>query len=439
MMKNKLLSTILFITATFSLSACSLFNDDDIAIKNSYNPVVSEPEEDPDALKISDDIVGHRVDAVPKAYCFKNIGYANNGVIPNTYKTGGANENSFNPNGGKDYTGDKTSNNYDLYVPDEELTPRNGKHVVILFIHGGAWVSGFKTDVNPYVHEFARKGYITATIKYTLLNRNMDDPSLSIFRNLDEIDACIASIKNVLAKSALGFDTTKTELVIGGASSGSHLAMLYTYSRGQNCPISPIKFVVNAVGPTDIKKEAWASFKNEENGLNQGLEKDQVDPANLNPLGIAGEKDAAGNQLYWDEYQTIRIANGMCGMPSTKQEIEAAAVKDGEGKIVDVSPNAATHKMTDTDGGEDQLSVTYWLKKNPNKIKMVAAYAGKDTIVGVNQFATLQSAFEDKSYVKGTDYKYTYFKNCNHTQISAEADTTAYEEFVNNIDAWCKA
>ena len=239
MKKNRLLSSVIFVSALLSLSACGLFNDNDIAIHNSYHQVASEPEEDPDG-KPAGGVIGHRVDTVPDAYYFKNICYAQDGKIPNTYKTDGIHENKYNPNGGQDYDGDQTSNNYDLYVPDS--TPRNDKHVVILFIHGGAWVSGFKTDVNPYVYEFANKGYVTATIKYTLLNRAMDDPTLSIFRDLDEIDACISSIKSVL--SELEFDTSKTELVIGGASSGSHLAMLYTYSRGQDCPINNIKFVI---------------------------------------------------------------------------------------------------------------------------------------------------------------------------------------------------
>ena len=435
MKKNKLLTSLLFITAALSLSACGLFNDDDIAVKNSYNPVVSEPEVDPDG-KPAGGVIGHRIDAVKDAYCFKNIGYAKDGKIINTYKTGGANENQFNPNGGKDYEGDNFSNNYDLYVPD--ATPRKDKHVLILFIHGGAWVSGFKTDVNPYVHEFANKGYVTATIKYTLLSRDMNNSSLSIFRNLDEIDACIASIKSVLEE--LEFDTTKTELVIGGASSGSHLAMLYSYSRGDKCPINNIKFVINAVGPVDIKPDCWKSFKDEESGISSGLEKDNVDAMNLQPLSIAGEKDEQGNAVYWDNYQTVRVANGMCGIPNSKEAIEAAAIKNGEGKIVDIdSSNAAAKSMLDPDGGQDLLSVTYWIDKGVNHYKMIAAYAGKDTIVGVNQFATLQKRLDANSYTKGTDYKYTYFQNSNHQQISDQADHTAYTEFVNNIVAWCEA
>ena len=91
--------------------------------------------------------------------------------------------------------------------------------------------------------------------------------------------------------------------------------------------------------------------------------------------------------------------------------------------------------MLSANGGEDQMSVTYWMKKGVNKYPMVAAYAGKDTIVGVNQFATLQATLD----AQGIDYDYTYFKNCGHTQISDEADHAAYTEFVKNVDDRCKA
>ena len=181
-MKKKFLLTALLATGFLSLAGCSLFNDDDIVIHNSYNPPAETSEVDPSA-PVANGVVGKRVNDTPNAYCFKNVPYGVNDKVANTYKVGGANQNEFNVNGGQDYDATKMRNNYDLYVPNS--ISKTDKHVVILFIHGGAWVSGFKTDVNPYVHEFANRGYITATIKYTLLKRSMDDSSLSIFRDLD--------------------------------------------------------------------------------------------------------------------------------------------------------------------------------------------------------------------------------------------------------------
>ena len=253
MKKSRLLFGTLLALFSATLMSCSLFNDDDIAIKNEFKPYVETEKET--GVKAGD-VYSKNVAEVSNSYCFKSISYAKNETIPNTYKTGGVNQNEYNVNANKDFYGNKSRNNYDLYVPKD--LDKSANNTVILFIHGGAWISGIKTDVNQYVYEFANRGYIAATLKYTLLKRTMDDSSLSIFRNLDEIDACISSIKEVLKKD-LGFDDTKLNLVIGGASSGSHLAMLYSYSRGNRCPL-PIKFIIDAVGPVDIKENCWKRF-----------------------------------------------------------------------------------------------------------------------------------------------------------------------------------
>ena len=340
MKKKKLLLIPLILSSLMCLTACNevaeffsdIFNEDAFSFSNVYNPPVSATESQiPDGAVIAGGVVAQDIEETPNTYCFKNICYATDESIENTYKTGGVNENEFNVNGNENYYGSKSNNNYDLYVP--KSLAKNEKHVVILFIHGGAWISGFKTDVNSYVHEFAKKGYITATIKYTLLKKSMDDRSLSVFRNLDEIDACIASIKTVLHDD-LEFDTTKTNLVIGGASSGAHLAMLYSYSRGQNSAI-PISFVIDAVGPVDIKPANWKKFDNMsseeyEAALDAGLGYTAIENERAADH-LADLRVSDGTSSYnWNDYQTMRIANGMCGIPNTLADIEATTDEDKE-------------------------------------------------------------------------------------------------------------
>ena len=426
MKKNKLLLPLILVMGLATLTGCNLFNDDDLAFSNNYNTPSTEPTSEPDGPKAGG-VVGKVVEEAPDSYCFKSIGYAKDEKIPNTYKTGGANENEYNVNQGQDYPATRSGNNYDLYVPNS--ASRTGKHTVILFIHGGAWVSGFKTDVNPYVFEFANRGYVTATIKYTLLKRSMDDPSLSIFRNLDEIDACITSIKESLTE--LGFDTSKSELVVGGASSGAHLAMLYSYSRGSHSDI-PIKFIVDAVGPVDIKPACWKSFKNASDevltaGLSPEAIADQEAASNIGELAIAGE---AGKT--WNDYQTLRVANGMCGLPYTLETVRAAT--DENERDITNPTNEAYISMTKAGGGEDLLSVTHWISAT-NKLPIICAYAGKDSIVGINQYATLETTLKFYSVQR----EYFYFKNSGHSDISKQADETQYNAFVNKVDEWCKA
>ena len=433
MKKNRIFLPIILLASLITLTGCNsvmeyasiILNDDDMVIENSYNPKQSTPEVDPNAV-IAGGVIAKDIEETPNAYCFKNISYAVEEKITNTYKVGGVNHTEYNVNGGEDYSANKASNNFDLYVP--KALNKNDKHTVILFIHGGAWVSGFKTDVNDYIFEFANRGYITATIKYTLLKRSMDNPALSIFRNLDEIDACIKGIKSALGD--LEFDTTKTKLVIGCASSGAHLAMLYTYSRGQSSAL-PISFLVDAVGPVDIKPNAWKRFIDASDAVvNAGLTKSaiqaQEDASNIGALPIAGEGAT------WCDYQTMRIANGMCGIPYSLEDVRAAT-DDNQRNIV--NPNDASNSMTKAGGGEDQLSVTYWMNAHPTyKVPVVCAYACKDSIVGINQFATLQTALD----ANGISYEYYFFKDSDHTDISEEKDAVNYNAFVNKIDDWGK-
>lgn len=376
---------------------------------------------------------------VPNAYYFDSIPYFDKTedgsyYVKNTYKNGGINHKEYNVNNGKDFKVLKQKNNFDLYVP--RSLDKNANNTVVLFIHGGAWISGLKRDVNPYVHEFANRGYISATLKYTLLNADMNDTSLSVFRDLDEIDACINSIK--LALEDLHFDTSKVNIAIGGASSGAHLTMLYTYSRGDNCPL-PIKFIVNAVGPVDIKSEGWKCFNGNieealapEDALSYSKIEAQKAAGNLGTLPIAGQKDEDKNQIYWNEYQTLRISNGMCGLPFSLDTVKAAS--ENKQDISDTS-NEAYVSMSKANGGQDLLSVTYWMNKSATKYPMVCAYAGKDSIVGIAQYARLEKAMDDN----GVDHDYVYFRNANHTDISKEFDETHYKQFVGYIIARLEA
>lgn len=432
-MKKKTFLALL-IGAILPLTSCTLFNDDDLKYENHYNPPISSEEADDENTNRVHGVKGVSSTVVEDCLAFKDVYYAEDGKIINTYKNGGVNHKTYDVNHNNDYEGDPDVNNYDLYIPNS--VKKNEKHLVLLFIHGGAWVGGFKTDVNPYVFEFAERGYITATIKYTLLKEEMDDDSLSIFRNLDEIDACIKSIKTGL--DSLGFDTTKTQLAIGGASSGSHLTMLYTYSRGQSSSI-PIKFIMNAVGPVDIKPAAWKRFSStgeNDSVLDAGIDKDaiaaQAAASNIETLKISSQK--SGENIYWNNYETMRIANGMCGLPYTVADVEAAALN--EKTDIDMS-KAVSISMTEAGGGEDQLSVSYWIKET-NRVPIICAYGGKDGVVGINQYATLQTALDNAGYTS-SNHKYVYFKKSEHAQISADYDEAAYTQLINYVNAWCEA
>ena len=176
--------------------------------------------------------------------------------IENTFKTNGSNYNiTFgNVNKGEDYSLNPDKNIYDLYIPND--LDKNKYNKILLFIHGGFWTMGNKTLFTPSCLDFAKKGYITVSMDYSLLNNT--NYNSSIFRMLDEIASAIKSIKKALKEK--GFNETKLELAIGGASSGSQIALLYAYFYKKS-PLE-IKFAINLVGPvtfnfstTSIKSE----------------------------------------------------------------------------------------------------------------------------------------------------------------------------------------
>ena len=439
MKKNRLI--ILSALSVLALTSCSLFNDDDVDMKveNHFNSpeqasAPATPKETVNGVGSQDVKLGDT-----DALLFKNVEYSNteDGKIKNSYTT--ANGFLFNTNNGQDYEVSSTDNNFDMYIP--ENLDRTQNHNVVLFIHGGAWVSGAKTHVNPYIKEFTKRGYIAATIEYTLLSKasltedTMDDDTLaknrtiSIFRDLDEIDACIYTMKDCLVK--LGFSGTLS-LVIGGASSGSHLAMLYSYSRGSESAFGAPKFIINAVGPTDIKENVWKAFSfATEEDYNAALEGDDAlgytrihnaeTSGNLQPLKVSGA------EFNWNEYQTMRIANGMCGFPYTPAQVSATT--DEEKTTVNHTSDVYKDMVSNTVNGESLLSVTNYIDSLHN-IPMICGYGGHDSIVGIAQYANLQTALQDA----GIDHAFYYFKDCGHTDL--DKDETQYNNFMNKIVDW---
>ena len=82
-MKKKFILPMIVISSL--LSSCTLFNDDDIRVTNSYNPFIEEISTDPSAPK-AQGVTGKTVENTPNALCFKNISYAKENTIENRIK-----------------------------------------------------------------------------------------------------------------------------------------------------------------------------------------------------------------------------------------------------------------------------------------------------------------------------------------------------------------
>ena len=295
-----------------------------------------------------------------------NISYAKNNTIVNSFKEGGYNYNEEigNVNNGSDY--EKTDRNvYTLFMPYSATKNMDNYNGIFLFINGKLWTEGNKEYLEPLAQIYAQSGYITAVMDYTLLNDNYSGHN--IFRILDEVTACIESIKEEL--NNIGFNKTKLELAIGGYSSGAHIGMLYSYLIRET-PL-PIKFIINIAGPVTLDPQIWKKLKDENNTL-ENIEPSDIEKA-LNESKIIDAID--------DEYDILNYMNNFIGKKYNDSELKEMI----ENKKIKV----------DNEKYQELLKVVKFTFPSyyaiSNIIPTLCVYGGNDSIIGVSQYAFLKS------------------------------------------------
>lgn len=143
---------------------------------------------------------------------------------------------------------------YDLYLPAQRS--KSSRYSLILFIHGGSFTGGDKSEGDVWCKYYASRGYVAATVNYTLHN-DKHPSSINIMHN--DIKTCVDSIK---AKCmALGYHID--EMATTGVSAGGCLAMLYAYREADSSSV-PLKFVFQQTGPTSFHCEHWGFEEKDE-------------------------------------------------------------------------------------------------------------------------------------------------------------------------------
>lgn len=140
----------------------------------------------------------------------------------------------------------------DIYVPD--IATRRAENGCILFIHGGSWSNGDKREMASRCIEMTKKGYITATMNYTLFSPvNADDFTVDVM--LDDIGMALKEIKSFSARKSLNI----TKAALSGFSSGGHISLLYSYTRAKQSPIKLV-FTANMSSPADLSYDIWGEL-----------------------------------------------------------------------------------------------------------------------------------------------------------------------------------
>lgn len=103
-----------------------------------------------------------------------------------------------------------TITNFDVY----RAQTATGPQPAVLWIHGGAWVSGSRADVAPYLRTLARHGYTTIGLDYPVAPGRIYPVAVS------ELNETIAHI--LANASELGIDQNR--VILAGDSAGAQLA-----------------------------------------------------------------------------------------------------------------------------------------------------------------------------------------------------------------------
>lgn len=246
--------------------------------------------------------------------------------------------------------GEKERNRFDLYIP--AVASKDKTAAVMLFIHGGSWMGGDKSEIAYACRRYAKAGYFTAAMNYSLID--LKDNKSSIPMMLDEIGLCLGKIMEKAGE--LGYRIDKA--AVSGFSAGGHLALLYAYSRAESSPL-PIAFAAEQVGPVSFVED-WddANANSPEKiseaiklvGIAAGREIGKSDVLNgeakrimasISPLQLVNEKTPPTVMGYGGKDWLVPLQNG--------EKLAAALGKSGVDFIFIRYPNSGHMLESDMD------------------------------------------------------------------------------------------
>jgi acetyl esterase/lipase len=125
----------------------------------------------------------------------------------------------------------------DMYKPRNLSEPAP----LLVFVHGGSWKGGKRSDYLIYLVDFAQKGYITATVSYRLKNDSI-------------YPACVQDVSDAMHflfsnAAKYGYDPDRVAMI--GGSAGGHLVLMTTYDFKE--PVIPLDSIYLATRPHKVK------------------------------------------------------------------------------------------------------------------------------------------------------------------------------------------
>ncbi|MEQ6119453.1 alpha/beta hydrolase [Reichenbachiella sp. MALMAid0571] len=141
---------------------------------------------------------------------------------------------------------DTISLQLDIYKAKKQQEPAP----VMIFIHGGAWKSGKRSDYLSYLIDYARKGYVTVTVSYRLAKVAKFPAAVQ------DVNCAVQWVRD----HAHEYNIDADKMVLIGGSAGGHLSMMAGYAEdepmfNEGCYAqnsAKVKAVINLYGVADL-------------------------------------------------------------------------------------------------------------------------------------------------------------------------------------------
>jgi acetyl esterase/lipase len=159
-------------------------------------------------------------------------------VIKNKFGTDDSNESKIT--GLSSYTdisyGAEPTQKFDIYVPKNASV----KLPLIIFVHGGAWIAGDKSDVSAIANFLANQGFVVINMNYRLL------PTFTYPAPLEDIQMVLQWAK----QNSEQYKIDTAHIGLSGHSAGGHLVALYALTQDKDYIINGSRLPkVYAVAP----------------------------------------------------------------------------------------------------------------------------------------------------------------------------------------------
>lgn len=144
--------------------------------------------------------------------------------------------------------GNHASKIMDVYLP----TNRTANTNVVVFVHGGSFIAGDKSDFTTFVKELVSNDYAVLNINYRLVDATglTDSPTkhkLSEVLVQDQVSDVSEVIDYAIAH-AKEWQVSESKIALAGHSAGATLSLLYAYG---NRNTNKVKVVANLAGALD--------------------------------------------------------------------------------------------------------------------------------------------------------------------------------------------